>query len=67
MITIDDHRVCYDGITEPHAHFFCKRCEKFSILKLWRCHATQVRLAKVSELTTLNFTTKEFVLSALKR
>ena len=28
MITIDDHRVCYDGITEPHAHFFCKRCEK---------------------------------------
>lgn len=40
---------------------------KFSILKLWRCHATQVRLAKASELTTLNFTTKEFVLSALKR
>ena len=28
MITIDDHRVCYDGVTEPHAHFFCKRCEK---------------------------------------
>ena len=23
MITIDDHRVCYDGVTEPHAHFFC--------------------------------------------
>lgn len=28
MITIDEHRVCYDGVTEPHAHFFCKRCEK---------------------------------------
>ncbi len=28
MITIDEHRVCYDGIVEPHAHFFCKRCEK---------------------------------------
>ena len=28
MITIDDHRVCYDGVTEPHAHFFCKKCEK---------------------------------------
>ena len=28
MITIDDHRVCYDGVTTPHAHFFCKRCEK---------------------------------------
>ena len=28
MITIDEHRVCYDGVTDPHAHFFCKRCEK---------------------------------------
>lgn len=27
MITIDDHRVCYDGITEQHAHFFCTHCE----------------------------------------
>ncbi len=26
MITIDDHRVCYDGNTEPHVHFFCKKC-----------------------------------------
>lgn len=26
MITIDEHRVCYDGITDPHIHFFCKRC-----------------------------------------
>jgi Fur family peroxide stress response transcriptional regulator len=28
MLTIDDHRVCYDGNTEPHVHFFCKRCGK---------------------------------------
>ena len=26
MITIDDHRVCYDGDTTPHVHFFCKHC-----------------------------------------
>ena len=28
MITIDDHRVCYDGNTMPHVHFFCKECGK---------------------------------------
>lgn len=28
MITIDDHRVCYDGNTNPHVHFFCKTCGK---------------------------------------
>lgn len=28
MITIDDHRVCYDGMTDPHVHFFCKQCGK---------------------------------------
>ena len=28
MITIDEHRVCYDGKTKPHAHFFCRKCEK---------------------------------------
>lgn len=26
MLTIDDHRVCYDGCTEPHVHFFCRQC-----------------------------------------
>lgn len=26
MITIDDHKVCYDGNTSPHVHFYCKRC-----------------------------------------
>lgn len=28
MITIDDHRVCYDGKMEPHVHFFCNKCGK---------------------------------------
>ena len=28
MITIDDHRVCYDGDIRPHVHFFCKKCGK---------------------------------------
>lgn len=28
MLTIDDHRVCYDGQTRPHVHFFCRRCGK---------------------------------------
>lgn len=28
MITIDDHRVCYDGNTNPHVHFYCKNCGK---------------------------------------
>lgn len=26
MLTLDEHRVCYDGNTHPHAHFMCKRC-----------------------------------------
>lgn len=26
MITIDEHRVCYDGNMMPHVHFYCKSC-----------------------------------------
>lgn len=26
MITIDEHRVCYDGDLHPHVHFFCNQC-----------------------------------------
>ena len=26
MITLDEHRVCYDGNTKPHVHFMCKKC-----------------------------------------
>lgn len=28
MITIDDHRVCYDGDITAHAHFYCNKCRK---------------------------------------
>lgn len=28
MITINEHRVCYDGNTKPHVHFLCKECGK---------------------------------------
>ncbi len=28
MLTIDEHRVCYDGNVTSHVHFFCKRCGK---------------------------------------
>lgn len=28
MITIDEHRVCYDGDTRPHVHFYCRHCGK---------------------------------------
>lgn len=28
MITIDEHRVCYDGNISDHVHFYCKRCGK---------------------------------------
>ncbi len=28
MITIDDHRVCYDGNINNHIHFYCKKCGK---------------------------------------
>jgi len=26
MITIDEHRVCYDGNVKSHVHFYCKQC-----------------------------------------
>ncbi len=26
MITVDDHRVCYDGDISPHVHFMCRKC-----------------------------------------
>ena len=28
MITIDEHRVCYDGNVESHVPFYCKKCGK---------------------------------------
>ena len=26
MLTIDDHRICYDGDIRPHVHFYCREC-----------------------------------------
>lgn len=28
MLTIDERNACFDGDTEPHAHFLCKKCGK---------------------------------------
>ncbi len=28
MLTIDEHRVCYDGNTKEHVHFLCRKCGK---------------------------------------
>ncbi len=28
MLTIDEHRVCYDGDIRPHVHFYCRQCGK---------------------------------------
>lgn len=28
MITIDEHRVCYDGNIKSHVHFYCRNCGK---------------------------------------
>ena len=42
MITIDEHRVCYDGNIEPHVHFYCKNCGKY--------HITDASIKAVSDL-----------------
>ena len=35
MITIDEHRVCYDGDTHPHPHFICRKCgQVFDLMNL---------------------------------
>ena len=45
MITIDDHRVCYDGNTDSHVHFFCKQCGK--IIDLFDEEAPSLKSDKV--------------------
>ena len=42
MITIDEHRVCYDGDTHTHVHFFCTECGKIC----------DMEVEKVPEMTT---------------
>lgn len=41
MITIDDHRVCYDGDIHPHVHFLCRKCGK--VYDLMDCKAPVYR------------------------
>ena len=47
MITIDDHRVCYDGNTQSHVHFYCKKCGK--IIDLFSEPAPQAEPGKTVE------------------
>lgn len=28
MLTIDERKVCFDGVITPHVHFLCKSCNK---------------------------------------
>ena len=44
MITIDEHRVCYDGNTNPHVHFYCKKCGR--VLDFMDEHAPQLHKDK---------------------
>ena len=34
LLTIDEKKVCFDGIVEPHAHFMCKHCGKLVDVEL---------------------------------
>ena len=52
MITIDDHRVCYDGNITPHVHFFCKRCGK--VIDLFDEKAPQLKRPKVIDGNIVN-------------
>ena len=47
MITIDDHRVCYDGNTKAHVHFFCKQCGK--VIDLFEEQAPELTGQKIVE------------------
>lgn len=36
MITIDEHRVCYDGHLHDHSHFYCRQCGRIIDIELPR-------------------------------
>ncbi|WP_018108964.1 Fur family transcriptional regulator [Bacteroides propionicifaciens] len=36
MLTIDDKNTCFDIDTSPHAHFFCKKCNKIEDFNLMK-------------------------------
>lgn len=40
LLSIDDHRVCYDGDTSPHVHLLCRRCGR--VLDLFDVEAPKV-------------------------
>ena len=37
MLTIDEKKVCFDGVVTPHAHFMCKRCGQLADVQLPGC------------------------------
>ena len=53
LLTIDDHHQCYDGNTEEHVHFLCKRCGKvidcFDVAAPKRCDVGLVDGNKVED------------------
>lgn len=46
LLSIDDHHVCYDGNTDEHVHFLCKRCGRvidlFDVPAPRRCDVHEV-------------------------
>jgi Fe2+ or Zn2+ uptake regulation protein len=42
MLTIDETRLCFDGDTSPHTHFFCKKCGRIFDLPLTESLAKQI-------------------------
>ena len=45
MLTIDEHRVCYDGNTESHVHFLCRKCGR--VFDLMDEKAPQLKRIKI--------------------
>ena len=37
MLTIDEKKVCFDGVVTSHAHFMCKRCGRLMDVQLPGC------------------------------
>ena len=34
MLTIDEKKICFDGVVKPHAHFMCRRCGRLKDVEL---------------------------------
>lgn len=68
MITIDEHRVCYDGNIKSHVHFYCRNCGKVidffgEPAQKWN----QERKLKETSYWKNSSTTEESVQNALKK